>query len=464
MTAGPARILVADDERSIATYLRDALAADGYEVVAADGGSSAIREAERLVPHLLLVDLMMPDLGGLEVLKAVRDRLPSCRVIVMTAYATVETAIEAMRHGALDYLIKPLSTDELRHHVRRALAEVSLAREVEVLKREVERTGSARGLLGESAAMRRVRDLIGRIAPDAATVLIRGETGTGKELVARALHAAGPRRTGPFLAVNCGALPESLLERELFGHERGAFTGADATRPGLLEAAGDGTLFLDEIGEMPGALQVKLLRVLEGHEFLRIGGTRPLRSRARFLAATNRDLAEAVKERRFREDLYYRLNVLSVELPPLRDRDGDVALLAGHFLASHAASRARRITGITPEGLAVLAAHRWPGNVRELRNVIERAALLGDGPLLTVEDLRLAPGGAGMPHGMGEVFEVPFKEAKRRFERAYLDAALRAAGRNITRTAARTGIERNNLKDKLRHHGLTAGEEPGSTG
>ncbi len=457
MSPAHVRILIADDEASIGTYLRDVLAEEGYRVTLVGGGLEAVAAAEREAPHLLITDLVMPDLGGLEVVKRVKERLPETRVLVMTAFAAVETAIEAMKLGALDYLIKPLATDELKHHVRRALAELTLAREVEVLKREVQRSGGAQPLLGDAPAMVEVRALIGRLAAGDSTVLVRGETGTGKELVARALHASGPHRSGPFLAVNCGAIPESLLERELFGNERGAFTGADMLRPGLLEAAADGTLFLDEIGEMPPALQVKLLRVLEGHEFLRLGGTRPIRARVRFVAATNQDLPKAVAERRFRQDLFYRLNVMAIDLPPLRDRDGDIALLSRHFLERAAGSRGRRLTGFSADALARLAGYAWPGNVRELRNVIDRAALLAAGPEVTAADLRLDAGGAGAA-GLKPLLAIPFQEAKKRFERAYLEAALKAAHGNISRAAAATGIERSNLKDKLRTHKLKSDE------
>jgi len=458
MSPGAFRILIADDEASIGTYLRDVLTDEGYQVTLAGSGLAAVAAAEREAPHLVITDLVMPDLGGLEVLKRVREAHPETRVLVMTAFAAVETAIEAMKLGALDYLIKPLATDELTHHVRRALSELSLAREVEVLKREVRRTGADQPLLGDAPAMMAVRAVIARAAGQDSTVLVRGETGTGKELVARALHAAASQRPGPFLAVNCGAIPESLLERELFGNEKGAFTGADALRPGLLEAAADGTLFLDEIGEMPPPLQVKLLRVLEGHEFLRVGGTRPVRARVRFIAATNQDLAKAIAEKRFREDLFYRLNVVTIDLPPLRDRDGDIALLAKHFLDRAAGSRGKRLTGLSAGALVQLAAYPWPGNVRELRNVIDRAALLAAGPELAAADLRLDPVAPGSG-GLKSLLALPFQEAKKTFEREYLAAALKAAGGNISRAAAATGIERSNLKAKLRASKLKASDE-----
>jgi DNA-binding NtrC family response regulator len=441
-------------------YLRDALGDEGYAVTAVSGGVAAVEAAAREDPHLALLDLMMPDLGGLEVLKRLREEHPATRVLMMTANATVETALEAMKLGAVDYLIKPFALDELKLHVRRALREVSLTREVETLKREVARADGGRELLGDSPVMRAVRDLIARVAPEAAPVLVRGETGTGKELVARALHQDSPRGEGVFLAVNCGAMPETLLERELFGNERGAFTGADAARPGLVEAAADGTLFLDEIGELPLALQVKLLRVVEGHEFYRVGGTRPVRPRVRLVAATNRDLARAVAEGRFRQDLYYRLNVVAIDLPPLRTRGEDAIQLAEHFLKSAAVSH-RRAVAYAPDAAAALRSYPWPGNVRELKNVIERAVILATGPTLAAADLRLEPAdGAPAPGGVETWHALPFKDAKRLFEHAYLAAALKEAGGNIARAAARTGIDRNNLKDKLKAHKL--GGEKGS--
>jgi len=447
----PARILVADDEETIVTMLARILKAEGHEVFTASGGAIACETAEREQVHLALVDLTMPDRSGIEVLKCLRERLPDARVIIMTAYASAETAVEAMKLGALDYLIKPIATDELKLQVRRAIAELALSRENRALRDELERLSPGGEIVGTCAGIREALDLVRRVADAPAPVLILGESGTGKELIARALHGAAKTQRGPFLPINCGALAESLLERELFGHEKGAFTGADSARPGLLEAASDGTILLDEIVEMSPALQVKLLRVLEGGEFMRVGGTRPTTCHARFVAATNKDLVREVAAGRFRQDLYYRLNVLAIRLPPLRDRGDDILAIADHYLARFAAGRP---LAFSADARAALRAHVWPGNVRELRNAIERAVLLAcadeigaselalDGTLST-EDQRLA-GWAALPH----------QDAKEAFERWYIERAFKACDGNITRTAEKHGLDRKNLEDKLRKFGL----------
>jgi len=464
VTPSQARILVADDEPSIVSYLKDVLTEDGYAVVTASSGSEACEVAEREQVHLALVDLMMPGLSGMEVLKRVRERMPATRVIIMTAFATVDTALEAMKQGALDYLIKPFSIDELKLQIRRALSEVALVRENRELKREVERSTAGGTLVGESPAFLKAVEQARKFAEGDTTVLILGETGTGKEMIAREIHRASPRKTGPFLALNCGALPESLLERELFGHEKGAFTGADSTRPGLLEAATDGTLLLDEIVEMPPSLQVKLLRILEGHEFMRLGGTRPIKSRVRFLAATNQNPDKAVAARRLREDLYFRINVVSVTLPPLRERGGDIGILARHFLELFAREKGGRVCELSKEALERLAGYRWPGNVRELRNVIERAVILCSGPRIEAAELNLGAPVTAEASPLSAWMSLSYGEAKKRFEKEYIGRALDAVGGNISRAAARTGLDRKNLKGKIREHGLKDTDDPGEKG
>jgi DNA-binding NtrC family response regulator len=446
---------VADDEPSIVSSLRDALAKEGYSVFTAAGGEEACETAEREQVHVALVDLVMQDLSGLEVMKRMKERMPAVRVIIMTAYATVETAVEVMKQGALDYLIKPFSMDELKMQIRRALNETALARENLVLKREIERRAPNEEFIGESPALKEALDLTARAAGSDTTVLILGETGTGKELIARALHRTSKRSEGPFIAINCGAIPESLLERELFGHEKGSFTGADSTRPGLLEAASDGTLFLDEISEMPPSLQVKLLRVLEGHEYQRVGGTRPLKSRARFVAATNKDPAREAAEGRLRQDLYYRLNVISIKLPPLRERGGDVRLLAEYFLDHFVRVSGRRMAGFSPDAMRTLMGYPWPGNVRELKNVIERAIILCQGHDITAAGLRLEPQ-SGSPAEDAPAWNLPYREAKNVMEAEYLRRALAICDGNITRTAERIKLARRNLLDKVKKYGLKA--------
>jgi len=457
MTPESARILVVDDEPNITGLLMKVLHDEGYGVVAAAGGPGGVAGAPRELVHLALVDLTMPDLSGLEVLRGLKEREPAMPVIIMTAYATAETAIEAMKQGALDYLIKPFSMDELKLQIRRALEELGTVRELTALRSEIRRRGWDDAIVGESPVIREALAMAAKVADAETTVLVTGETGTGKELVARALHAGGRRREGPFLAINCSAIPESLLERELFGHEKGAYTGADVSRPGLLEAASDGTLFLDEIGDMSAALQSKLLRVLEGHDFLRVGGTRPIRCHARFVAATNKELAREVAAARFRQDLLYRLNVVTIHLAPLRDRGADVQLLADYFLKTLSRQHGRTLLTIPAESRDALARYRWPGNVRELRNVIERAVMLSRSDTLTPVDLNLETQAGGETLTLEAWLALPLGEAKDAFERFFLSRALRASGGNISRTAEAIGLDRKHLQDKIKKYDLKTG-------
>ena len=447
------RILVADDESGLVSILTKTLEAEGHAVVGAAGAKEALAVAERESPQLALVDLTMPDGSGLDVLGALRARLPECRVIIMTAYATAETAVQAMRQGALDYLIKPFSLEELTLQVRRVAGELSLERENRALRRELARCEPDHEIVGTFPALAASLGVVARVADADTPVLVQGETGTGKELIARALHRQGRRAAGPFVALNCGAVAGSLLERELFGHEKGAYTGADQAGPGVLEAAAEGTLLLDEIGEMSAALQTKLLRVLDGAPYQRVGGTRPVQCRARFVAATNKDLAREVREGRFRQDLWYRLNVVTVQLPPLRDRGDDVLAIAAHLLARLGAARGRPAPALADDAARALRGYRWPGNVRELRNVLERAALLTEGGTLTAADLRLgeAAGTSVTPPAWAD---LPLREARDAFERDYLARALAASDGNITQAAARIGLDRKNLEDKMRKLGL----------
>lgn len=456
MRSNTFRVLVVDDEKNIVSYLKDVLVEEGYSVFTAGGGTEALALAEKEQPHLAMVDMVMKDMSGLEVLKGIRERAAGTRVIIMTAYATVETAVKAMKEGAIDYLIKPFSLDELKIQLKRASDEVAMASENRVLRHEVARNSGFGEIVGECPALLSALELARKTASSDATVLILGETGTGKELVARLIHRESHRSAGPFLAMNCGAVPESLLERELFGHEKGSFTGADAMRPGLLEAASDGTILLDEIGDMPPALQVKLLRVLEGHEFLRVGGTRPIKSRVRFLASTNRDLAGMVKEGKFREDLYYRLNVVSVTLPPLRARGKDAILLAEHFLVGSVEARRKGVNSISSDARKSLAGYSWPGNVRELKNVIERAVIISQGREITAEDCGLGRALVNATEG-GEVNStLSFRDAHDAFEKTYISRVLKECDGNISKTAERIGLARRNLHEKIRKYGLKA--------
>ena len=369
------RVLVADDEASMRELLTIVLRREGCEVVLAEDGRQGLAVLASQPIDLVVSDLKMPGTSGVEVLRAAKRRDPTIEGLMITAYASYETAVEAMRLGACDYLTKPFDVNELRAKVRKAL-DRRLSRAVAPPACEETRNDDLTPLIGRSQAMLDVFKLIGTIAPTPSTVLIAGESGTGKELAARTIHLNSPRRERPFVALNCGAFTETLLESELFGHVRGAFTGADSTKKGLLEVADKGTVFLDEVGEMSPAMQVKLLRVLQERRFRRVGGTDELEADIRVIAATNRDLGRAVADGRFREDLYYRLNVISVRLLPLRERREDVPLLAQHFVVKYARQMGKPVRGLSAAALASLERHQWPGNIRELENAIERATAL----------------------------------------------------------------------------------------
>ncbi len=373
-----ARILVVDDEPSARSGLEKLLVQEGYSVECAEDGVSALQRFTETPPDVVVTDLKMPNMDGIELLAKVRERDADVPVLVCTAFGDVTTAVQAMRAGADDYLTKPIDFDALALSLERALARRELRAETESLRRHLrERDGEGlEGLVGTSLAMQKVYRVARQVAAARATVLISGESGTGKGELARAIHALGPRAAHPFVAVHCAALTETLLESELFGHEKGSFTGAEKRRVGRFEQASGGTLFLDEIGDVPAATQIKLLRVLQERTFERVGGNDPVEVDVRVIAATNRDLKTDVAAGRFREDLYYRLNVVNIELPPLRIRSGDVLVLANHFLRKFAAENHKRIEGFTDEARTKLLHHRWPGNVRALENTIERAVVL----------------------------------------------------------------------------------------
>ena len=404
MTAD-ARVLVVDDDPGVGDLLHEVLAREGYRVRSTTRGDEAAEWAEADAFDLVLADVRMPDRDGLEVLRAFRRTDPATIVIMMTAFGTLESAIEAIREGADDYISKPFNLEEVKLTLRRALERRRLVAENQRFREELRERYRVDRLVGSSAAMLEVYKLVARVAPGRSTVLIQGESGTGKELVARAIHYNGPRATAPFLAVDCGSLVETLLESELFGHVKGAFTGAVTTKRGLLEEAHEGTCFLDEIGDVGPNLQARLLRFLQEHEIKRVGGTESHKVDVRVIAATNKDLEALVKAGPFREELFYRLNVVTVRLPALRERREDIPLLAEHFLRKYATESGKVVTQIAPEALAVLQAHRWPGNVRELENTIERAVALTTSPILVPDDLpqRLTEGpetpapGSGFP-------------------------------------------------------------------
>src|SRR5688572_9290676 len=381
------RILIVDDEASARHALSEILTDEGYQVKMAGDGFRAIAAAQEFLPDLVLTDLKMPGMDGMGLLARLKQVHPETAVILMTAFGAVESAVEAMRAGAANYLTKPLNTDELLLVIERALEGAALRRETRDLREKLSERYDFSNIVGQSAEMRAVFKSVEQVATSRATVLITGESGTGKELIASALHHNSDRRERPFVKLHCAALAESLLESELFGHERGAFTGADRRRIGRFEQADGGTLFLDEIGEISPATQVKLLRVLQEHEFERVGGNQTVRADVRLVAATNRDLKKLVDEGKFREDLYYRLNVINLHLPPLRERRDDIAGLAAHFVRRFAAENGKTVDRIDTSAMRILRAHAWPGNVRELENVIERAVVLVDGPAILPKHL-----------------------------------------------------------------------------
>ena len=381
------KILIVDDEQSMRDVLSIMLKRAGYGVTVAADGEEAIAQLGKDIFDLVITDLKMPKVGGLDVLKAVKDSSPDTVVLVITAFASTETAVEAMKRGAYDYLTKPFQVDEVQLIIRNALEKRRLSTENMLLKRELASQSSFAQIVGQSDAMQKVFDMVRKVADSKSNVLICGESGTGKELVARAIHYNSARSRLHFVAVNCGALPEPLLESELFGHMRGSFTGAVSNKAGLFEVANGGTIFLDEIGETTPTMQVKLLRVIQEREFRRVGGTRDLKVDVRIIAATNKDLEKAVADGSFREDLYYRLDVIPINLPPLRMRAGDIPLLAKHFLERFAKVSGKPVPELTPGAMHLLLAHEWRGNVREMENLIERAVAFASGPQITEEDI-----------------------------------------------------------------------------
>jgi two-component system response regulator AtoC len=445
------RILVVDDEKLIRWTLRERLEESGYAVVEAETGTEALFLVDEGV-DLVLLDVKLPDLDGLDVLRRIRERHPDTLVILITALATVENAVEAMKRGAWHYLNKPIDLDELLHYVEKALETTRLRREVKSLKAKESAPFSFDRIIGESPAMRTVKDLLRKIAlSPASTILLTGESGTGKDLAAKVLHYESDRAEGVFQNITCSALPESLLESELFGHERGAFTDAKHQKPGLLEQADGGTVFLDEIAEMTPALQAKLLRFLEEKAFRRVGGTADLRVDVRVVAATNRNLEESVRSGRFRDDLYYRLQVLPVALPPLRERTGDVAVLASHFVAQFAREFKKGVWGLTAEAVRHLEAYNWPGNVRELKNAVERAVLLA-------EEERLVPGDfplRGLAVAAADAFRLPPGGIDlEELERDLLVQALHRTGGNQTQAARLLHLNRDQIRYRIEKFGL----------
>jgi DNA-binding NtrC family response regulator len=457
--AAAAKVLVVDDEAGMRKSLAIMLRRDGYAVTEASGGTEAVDQLGREVFDLVVADLNMDDLSGLEVLRHVRQTSPDVEVILMTAFGTIESAVEAMKLGAFDFITKPFQAEEILLRVRNAIDKRHLRREVHRLRAEVQNATGLDRIVGVSEGIRRLLSSVPRIGQTDSTVLITGESGTGKELIARAIHATSRRAQGPFVSVSCAALPEQLLENELFGHVKGAFTGALAARKGLLEEAQSGTFFLDEVGEAPLSIQTKLLRVLEERSIRRLGDNRSLPVDIRVVAATNRDLEVAVREKTFREDLLYRLNVIRFHLPPLRERSDDIPLLARHFLALHCRQLARDLEGFSPAALAALSAYGFPGNVRELSNVIEQAVALAPGPLIEIDDLpervhHPSAGRAPLTAAPASPSSSPLEDAIEGVEQEQIREALRLTGWNISQAATRLGISRNTLRYRIEKYGL----------
>ncbi len=455
------RVLVVDDERAMVLALKGLLTKEGYQVETAGSGEEAVRRIETGSFHVVITDLSMNGVGGMEVLEHARRVDPDLAVVMITAYGSEKIAVQAMKLGAADYVPKPFDNDELRLVVRRVMDTVLLRRDHRRLLEQVQGAFGFEQIVGQSPAMRRLFDTIDKVADTDVTVLIRGASGTGKELVANALHYRSPRRTKPLVKMNCAALSQELVESELFGHEKGAFTGAIARREGKFEAADGGTLFLDEVGDMPLETQAKLLRAIQEKEFERVGGNAPIRVDVRLIAATNQDLETAVRAGRFREDLYYRLRVVELLIPPLAERRDDIPLLVEHFLKEAAGRFNRDPKPLAADALGACLTHEWRGNVRELRSAVEQALLLAPGPEITPADLF---GRAPAADGAEAAGPLPasFREAKERmvesFERDFLRQALRRHGGNITKAAEEVGMHRQNLQQKMRELGLTAEE------
>jgi two-component system NtrC family response regulator len=451
----PSRILLVEDEEKMRRILEIMLSQDGYRIDTAENGLKALPLCEKNRYGLVITDLKMPELDGIAFMRRLRKIAPDVPVIVITAFGSIETAVEAMKEGAFDYITKPFDREEIRILVSKALSYGSLKKENTYLRQEVRRRSTLDDLVGNSANMREIYALAGQVAATNATVLITGESGTGKELLARAIHHASPRTNGPFVALNCASIPETLLESELFGFEKGAFTGADRTKPGRLELAEHGTLFLDEIGDMPQSLQAKLLRTLQDRSLERLGATKTVEIDVRIIAATNKNIQELVRQGRFRDDLFYRLSVFPIHIPPLRERRDDIALLALYFLKRFAEEMGKAVKGISQDALNSLRSYSWPGNVRELQNVIERAVILCTGSEIGQGDLLIDTknGQTGLLSSFSALIP-PEGIALEDVEKGLIRAALDISGNNQVRAAQLLKISRNTLRYRMEKYGI----------
>lgn len=459
----PATILVADDDVVARELLAEALRKEGYHVEAFADGEEVITRGRQGRVDLVLTDIRMGAVDGLTVLREFKRLSPNTAVVVLTAFGSLEGAIEAIKQGAYDYLAKPFKKEDIKLVVKRGLDHCRLLQENARFREELKSKDEWSPLVGSSTAMLEVYKLVARVAESKSTVLLQGESGTGKELIARAIHTNGPRRDKPFIPVNCGALPDTLLESEMFGYEKGAFTGAAGTKVGLFESANGGTLFLDEIGELGQALQVKLLRVMQDQEVRRVGSTTSTRVDVRIIAATNRDLEQLVKEGKFRDDLYYRLKVVPITLPSLVDRREDIPMLVHHFLQKCAAGTDHAVRGVLPETMAFLSKYRWPGNVRELENAIERAVSLSHGPLLTPEDLPEVIRQSATTEADARLSQVDQPDEAyltlEEVEKRHLTRVLKETKGNKVKAAKILGIDRRTLYRMAERFGLDLGEE-----
>ena len=452
-------ILVVDDEKNYLVVLETLLRSEGYEVITADNAKDALEIVLESDVDLVLTDMKMPGISGMELLETIKRRKPDIPVIMMTAYGTIEMAVEAMKKNAYDYITKPFKNEELKRTIRKAIENYTLLKENRRLSRELRERYRFANIIGKSKPMLEIFSTIEKIASSRASVLITGESGTGKELIAKAIHYSGSRKDGPFISINCGALTETLLESELFGHERGAFTGAIAMKKGRFELADKGTLFLDEIGDMPASLQVKLLRVLQEMEFERVGGTRTIKVDVRIISASNKTMKEEVEEGRFREDLFYRLNVIHIHIPPLRERVEDIKLLVNYFIDKYSKEEGKEGLKISADAWKALYGYHWPGNVRELENVIERAVVLNSDGIIDLDDLpleiskkdqeldidRFIPIGAALQKTLEEI------------EKALITRALRY-NNNVQAHAARMlGITKSLMQHKIKKYNIKVG-------
>jgi DNA-binding NtrC family response regulator len=453
------RILTIDDDLALLRFLKHALSEFGVETLGTQSGREGIALYGEEDVDLVLVDYTMPEMSGIEVLQQLKEKDPNAVVVLMTGNASIESAVEAMKLGAVDYLTKPLDVDHLEIVIQKTLRHQRQAEKLRLLEDQVIHHGSFEGLVGVSAEMHRVYKLIDRVAESEATVLIQGETGTGKELVAKAIHRRSGRAGGRFVPINCGALAESILESELFGHEKGAFTGADRAKKGLIEQADGGTLFLDEIEDMSPGLQVKLLRAIQEREVVPVGSDQTIRVDFRLVAASNENLRSLMDEGTFRSDLFYRLSVANLQLPPLQSRREDIPLLANHFLALYGETGKHRVSEIDSEAMMLLQAYAWPGNVRELENIVQQAVLLTDGPVIVPGDLpphlvAVEGDAAGAPW-----YDMPLKDAQDKFERLYLEEMLKRAGGRVVEAAELAGMNRRSFYSKMSRYNITRLED-----